>query len=475
MRNSYHNTSRDRTRSGSRGPLGSVNAHHDKRSLDDLMRDCSSLGRNSVYSRAIITTAIDFTVGEETIVDPRTDDADWNKDVRERFADWCEVCDNTGQLSFNEIAGDVVKSWFTSGAKLANKIVVNGRYCRLEMIDPIRLMNEAGRGDSREMLGGVQVDLKTNRPIKYWVADWNEQGTGVDYDPKPYDATGIWLVNNPRLQEAGQLRTAPRFAASIDKIEALETACKSTMGAYQLATFFALFITRNSPQGVPTQQVMAQAMVDQGLAKNQQEAIDRGVWQPMSVMEGLDGEDVKQIKPEHPTTGFSDMMWDELMVICAEQGYPLELVFMRFIRNYSASRSAIAVAWKKIRKDQKSLIRRFYRPVYLWWLANEIRQGRIKNPPNNQWSKCGFLMPRMPVLDPKAEAEAWLMQLSGGIKRHREVLHENDQGERDEFMTDFAEERKTNEDAGLTYGKPEQTTKSVSVNVEDEQGSELDA
>lgn len=470
MRDSHHNAQRDRTRQGSRAPLGSVNAHHDKRSLDDLMRDCSSLGRNSVYTRAILSTAVDHIVGDEVRVNPGSIDTKWNKDVRDRFHDWCDECDLTGQLSFDEIAGDVVKNWYTTGAKLANKVVVDGKYCRLEMIEPIRLMNEAGRPDTKDMIGGVQININTNKPIQYWIADWNEQGTGLDYNPKPHSAEHLWLVNNPRLQEAGQVRTAPRLSASIDKIEALETACKSTMGAYQLATFFALFITRNHANGVPTQDVLAQTMVNEGFANSKQEAIDRGVWQPMSIMEGLTGEDVKQIKPEHPTTGFDTMQWTELMTICAEQGFPLELVFMRFIRNYSASRSAIAVAWKKIRRDQKALIRRFYRPVYRWWLANEIRQGHVRELPNNEWRKVGFMMPNMPVLDPKAETEAWMMQLSGGIKRHAEVLLENDQGNRDQFMVDFKDERESNAQAGLDYGKPVQATRSETIVTEESDG-----
>lgn len=460
---SYHNASRDRTRSGTRGPLGSVNAHHDKRTLDDLIRDCSALSRNSIISRAIINTGIDHVVGEEVLVNPLTSDKDWNKETRERFHEWCDQCDNTDQLSMTEIAGDVVKSWFTTGAKIAHKVIRNGRYCRLEMIDAVRLMNEAGRPDTKDMIGGVQIDTQTNRPIKYWIADWNEQGTALDYDPKPHDATHLWMINNPRLQEAGQLRTAPRFAAAIDKIEALEVASKSTMGAYQLATFMALFITRQSTEGISTREQLARAMVDQGYASNITDALERGPWQPMSVMEGLPGEGIEQIKPEHPTTGFENMFWTELMTICAEQGYPLELVFMRFIRNWSASRSAISVAWKKIKKDQKALVRRFLKPVYHWWLANEIRQDRIRALPGNEWKKCAFVMPSMPVLDPKQETEAWLMQLSGGIKRHSEVLIENGQGDRSEFMPDFIDEAESNLAAGLEYGQPTQTTRSEQV------------
>ena len=475
MHNSYHNAKRDRTRQGTRGPLGSVNAHHDKKTLDDLIRDCTALSRNSIIAEAIETTAVDCVVGPEIIADPRTADKAWNADVQRRFGDWGESrCDITGQMTFTDIAGDFVRSWFDAGGKIAHKVVENGRYCKIETIEVVRLMNEAGRMDTRDMIGGVQINSVSGRPTKYWIADWNEQGTALDYKPEPYDATHMWLVNNPRLREGGQYRTAPRFAKYIDKIEALETADKSTLGAYQLQTFMALFITRNHPEGVSHQQQLAQAQVNAGLANSVDEAVDRGVWEPMSVMEGQPGEGVQPIMPTHPSTGWDVMWWTELQTVCGALGYPLELVFFRFIRNWSASKSAISAAWQGVKKDQKALKSYLLRPVYEWWLANEIRQGRISDP-GEDWNRVEFILPQQPVLDPKIEAEALSMQLASGLKLHRTALAEFGQGDRDTFMESFATERTENEAAGLSYSRPKAEFKSESTNtVEDGDGNPED-
>lgn len=473
---SYRNSRRTRLRNGDRGPTGSVNAHHDSRTLEDLIRDCGQVGRNSIIARAIRRAYEDHVVGDEVIADPRTKDKDWNREVQERFSAWAdERCDITDQLSLTGLASSIVSTWPTAGGTLVNTHVLNGRHCKLELIEVARLRNKNNGVDTRDMIGGVETNPSTGRPVRYWVADWNEQGTGLDYNPKPYDASGRWLVNNPRLREAGQYRAAPMFAASVDKIEDLETASKSTLGAYQLMTFLALAITRDLPEGVSTQTQLAKYMVEMGMASTEQEALERGVWGPGTILEMRPGEQVTPINPTHPTTGWDVMYWSEIMAMLGEHGLCPELVFSRFIRNYSASRSAISVCWKSIRKLQKALVRDFLRRVYHWWLANEIRQGRIRSLAGDEWKKVQFILPRMPVLDAKIETEAWLMQLAGGLKRHREVLLENDQGDRDQFMVDFVEERVSNKEAKLNYAQPTQQTESKNLNEDENEEENADA
>jgi lambda family phage portal protein len=472
---SYKNSSRDRLRNGTRGPLGSVNAHHDKRTLDDLMRDCQQVVRNSIVAQTLVQKHIDCVVGPEVAVDPRSGDKAWDSEVQKRFADFAEVCDITGQLNLTGIAADVVKAWDTCGGKLAHKVMLSNRYLRLEMIEAVRLMNEAGRPDTRDMVGGVQVNPATGRPIKYWIADWNEQGTGLDYHPKPYDATHLWLINDPRLREAGQYRTPPRLGAFVDKIEALEVATRSTMGAYQLATFMALAFTRKHPEGVSMQDVLAQSMVNSGEANSVSEARDRGPWGPASVFELEDGEDVKQIDPKHPTTAWDAYLKTELRVICAGMGLPLELVYMWFDRSWSAHKSAVSTAWQRVRMDQQALKRQLLIPLYRTWLAGEMLAGRIDEPSEGDWRAVDFIMPSQPVLDPKLEAEAHLMALSGGLKLHSTVLQEMGQGDRDTFIERFKVERDENEKAGLAYSRPKAQFSSESVNkTEDEDGENGD-
>ena len=429
MHNSHRNTKRGRTRGGSRGPIGSNNAHNDSRSIEDLIRDCTALKRSNHLAQAVIGARSDHVVGSKPAVEARTSNKKWNKLVEARFADWCDQCDITKQLSLSEIASAVVNSWDCTGGMIAHKFLSpEGNRPSLQMIDVIRLMNPKGKPDSKNYHGGVELSESTLSPLRYHIADWNDQGTSLDHDPKAYNAENILLINNPHLQDINQHRTVPRLSSVIDRFETIERAGTSTWGAYELATYIALFIIRAQAQGISVSEQIAQASV---------------------------------------TTGFDVMFWTELQAVCSGMGLPIELVLMRFIRNFAASRAAISVGWKKIEKYQEALKRRFLKPVYVWWLANEQIEGRIPYGPQDEWMKSEWFLPSQPVLDENTELDGLIKGLASGVYTLEYVLRRLGMGDREEHIAKIKIEAKDNLDAGITYGQPVQTSRSEQV-VEDQ-------
>lgn len=472
---SWRNADRNRTRGGRRGPIGSADAHADSVTLEKLIRDCTALTRNNLLAQAVVAARSDHVVGHSPTVEARSEDEAWNRDVEMRWAEWCDgACDVTGQMSFAEICGAVCESWDDAGGIIANKVDLGHNRVGLEMIEVVRLMNERGGADRRGMHGGVEYNA-LGRPVAYWLADWNDQMTSLGRTPRRYDATGMWLVNNPHLQRVGQHRTVPRLASVVDRFETIERAGTSTWGAYELATYIALFIKNRLPESISIEDYMAYAQVGAGEASSVAQAKDRGVWKPLSVLEGAPGEEIQQVKPEHPTTGFDQMFWTELQAICSAMGMPPELVYMRFVRNYSASRSAISVGWKKVLKYQEVMKRRFIRPVYHWWLANEQLAGRVRIKPDPEWKRCEVILPGMPVLDPKVETEALGNQLSLGLCLHEDALRQLGKGDRAEFMRKWMIEKQENEAAGLSYSQTPQVTRSEQVDPYALEGENADA
>ncbi len=465
---SFDNATRGRGRPGSHAPLASPNAHRDQRTLEALIRDCEALARNNHLVRAMLTAKADMIVGHRPTVEARTSDNNWNRETEKRFLDWsCEACDNAGQLSLNQYATAVVKAWDTAGGLLIHKLAERGRV-RMEAIEVARLRNPGGKPDTRTMHAGVEL-TEGGRPVRYHVADWSTYGTFVESKTTEVDASNAWLLNNPRLLDANQHRTEPGLASVVDRLETLDRAVESTFGAYELATYIALFIERADPQQNIEDQ-MAQAAVQAGLATSTQDAIERGVWQPLGVMQGRIGEKVTQIKPEFPSTSFDQLFWTELHTIAAALDLPLEIAFMRFIRNWSASRSAVSVAWRAVEVYQRVLVDRFLRPVYRWWLANEQISGRIAQ--REDWRDCEWFMPTMPMLDPKQELEAQLMALGGGLKLHETALRETGQGDRATFITKWDREQQENRAIGLRYAQPVQVNRSETVEAGADDGTE---
>jgi lambda family phage portal protein len=474
---SFNNSSRGRLRRPGHGPIGSANSHRDERTLEKLIRDCQHEARNNPIARTLMHARSDFVVGSSPIHETRSEDKDWNKEVEARFADWSAGrCDSAGQMTLAQIAAAIVNAMDDSGGILAHKVGGKGGWApRIELIEAIRLKNPPGRSDSRFLTAGVELSESTNRPVAYHVADWNEQGTSLTTQTRKLDSTAALLINNPRLLGPNQHRAEPGLAAVLDKIEALTRTCEASLVAHELAAMTALVIQRENAQGVTHEDAMAESMVAAGLATSTQDAKDRGLWLPGGVMELNAGESVFQVDPKHPSSGFEVMFWTELHAICAALDLPLELVYMRFTNNFAASRSAISVGWRKMQVLQAYITSRFLTPIYLWWLAGEIREGGLRMPKGAGWNRHGFILPAMPSLDPKAEAEAQLLALAGGITTHRRVLLDRGEGDRAQFMEAWKAEHQENTDAGLTYGQPLQITRSEQQNPYELQHEEADA
>lgn len=465
MYNSFTNTTRDRMRGGSRGALASRNAHRDSRSLENAIRDCQDKARNDLLARAMMSARADAIVGDDPIFQALSTDPAWNTEVEKRFQDWCDdQADLSGVLSFAEICSGIVNSWDENGGELVHKVVQGaGRTmrCRLQVIEILRLVNPGNRQDNRLLQGGVQISERTGRAEGYFVGEWNDQGTSVKPATEPMDASNFWLVNNPRGLKGGQHRAEPMLTAALDRLDKIDRSTEASWDAYELASMIALFIKKQSLAGPSTADQLARAQVTAGLAASASEAKDRGLWASGQVMEGLVGEEIQTINPAHPVTGFDTMLWTELQVIFAAMDMTPELVAMWFIKNYAASRSAISVAWRRVQKYQGYLVRKFMKPVYRWWVANEILSGRINAVEG--WRDCAWYLPVMPVLDPKVEAEAEVLKLTNGLTLHEKSLRVLGSGRRDQFMPKWKTEHQENEDAGLRYGKPEQTTRSEQV------------
>ena len=480
LHNSFSNSTRDRLRGGTRGPTGSANAHRDSRTLERLIQDCQQVARNDLIAASIISARADSIVGDDPIFEALSEDEAWNTEVEMRFAEWCESqCDLSGTLSFAQICSSIVNRWDDSGGALVNKVIRGtgkSARCRLETIEILRLVNPGRKQDSKTMHGGVEISEETGAAVAYHIGDWNEQGTMVGSNPTRWDASNIWLLNNPRGLAPGQHRAEPLLSRVIDRLETIDQSTEASWTSYQLAANISLFITRQTMEGARTEDQMAAAMVTAGLARTVAEAKERGVWNPGSVMEGMPGEGVQTIDPAHPVTGFDAMLWTELQNIFAAMDTAPELVALRFIKNFAASRAALSVIWRRVQFYQQALRSRFMLPVYRWWVCNEIQTQRLKEVKG--WRNGAWHLPLIPVLDRKTEVEGILLELSGGLMNHDKSLRILGSGSRESFMKKWKTQTAENLKAGLVYSQPVQVTRSEQTEpyaVQDESGANADA
>jgi capsid protein len=466
---SFDNTSRSRIRTRPAPPLASAAGHRDERTLEAAIRDGRDAQRNSDVVGAIINGAISTVVGDEVTLKVTTDDEAWNREVEERWAAWSCRCDLTAQLTFTELLAAVVSDHFAAGGLLVNKYQATANHQgRLQAIEVDRLRNPRGTRDDKTHHAGVQTD-ELGGVLGYHVAEWGRSKTHLETATTFVPAGHAWLVNDCYMPQAGLYRAEPRLTRVLERLEELLIARRSTLAAYELATLIGLFFAREDPDGSIGQK-FARAMVNAGGAADVSQAQDRGQYQAAAILEGRPNERVTQIKPEFPTTQFDLYLWTELHIICASVGLPLEIAMFRFIRNFSASKAAVSIAHRTVKRQRARLRDRLMSPVYEWWLHQEIAHGRIADPdPHARDRSRAYMRHRwrfapMPSMDLDAEVEAHLKMLAGGLITHGAALDAVGQGPRDRYLTERTAELAEERELGLEIGKkPTQPTESRTV------------
>jgi hypothetical protein len=85
---------------------------------------------------------------------------------------------------------------------------------------------------------------------------------------------------------------------------------------------------------------------------------------------------------------------------------------MRFNQNYSASRAALILFWRKVVLDREEMAADYLNPHYEMWLAEEIAAGRIQAPGWSDpvlraaWLNCSWVGMPLPDIDPSKTAKA---------------------------------------------------------------------
>ena len=463
---SFENATRGPMRNGRKPRAATRTAHRDQATLDTLIPDCEAIARNNHLVRATLSCMRDVVVGHAPAIEATGGDAEWRADVERRFRDWADsvLPDAFGTMGFWDLAGDVVTRWETSGGVLRHFVKEPDRPLAVELIDVYRLRNQNGTRDTETMKGGVETDGA--RPVAYHVADWDPAGISLRRTDTRRLAHGpADLINSPRLLGAGQYRAEPGLSTVVDRYEKLNVATDASFTAYVVAASIALTVERDQTRSAGNvESQMAQAMVDAGYADSVEDAIETGYMDAGMFFEASPGDKIGQVDSKHPSAPFQEAFWMELQALCAAVDLPVELVFYRYIRNWSASRSAIATAWRRIQSRQDALRRRFVVPTWRAWLRGEIADKRIPFVPD--WDRCEVRLATMPVLEPKQEIEALTMKLAAKLTTHEAALAELGITDRAAFMQKLATEKAEADAIGITVGE-QPVQKTVSVNEDD--------
>jgi len=426
-------TSRWRRRRTGVASMGSGADYHyrsegDYLRLLELARD---MDRNDTIVGQTIDRAVTNQIQDGITLDVRTGDEDLDSELTARWTEWsldADQCDLAGESTWSDHEWLVPRAVLVDGDILALPL----RDGPLELVEAHRLRTP--RNTRKNVVHGVLLDPATRRREAYWL-------TKDDVDPlhsitrvadvRQYparDADGhrqVFQVYNRK--RSSQTRGVSAMAPVVDVAGMFEDIQFAKMIQHQVVSCFAIFRERDISfqHGADTQQRGERETETLGDGSSRTiEGISPGMEIP-----GLPGEKLSMNSPNVPNPEFFDHVRLMLTLIGINLGMPLVMVLMDASEtNFSGWRGAVDQARLGFKRNQKALISRFHRPVYLWkvrqWLAEDhvlraAAESAKINIFGHRWNPPGW-----PYIEPLKDASADLLRTRNCLISQRRRCHE---------------------------------------------------
>jgi len=124
------------------------------------------------------------------------------------------------------------------------------------------------------------------------------------------------------------------------------------------------------------------------------------------------GEDLKAFPETAPSESFDSFVHSFTSYLAAASSMPIEVLLMKFDKNFSASRASLILFWRVAQIWREEMASDFLNPVYEMWLSEEIAAGRISAPGwldprlKAAWINNRWVGSPMPNIDPSKTAAA---------------------------------------------------------------------
>lgn len=413
-------------------PLDRRNRVRRSRRIDDV----------NILGSSMLDRTVDNVIGEGMILQATTTNKRFNKSVE---AAWKDVdLDVTGLRDL----GELQRGWFRSYLRDGDIAALMTHAGVVQTIETDRIQSPDGSDDN--VVEGVRIDA-AGKPITFYVLVMD----GRERRYVSRSASDIaYLAHNDRMGHR-DVRGIPVMAQLGWLLEQVDGTIESVVMAHRMSAMFGLIHKRKDPHASFNAISSTSTNADGNSQKTM--TLEPAMYQWIG-----EGEDVVQVKPEHPTTSFSDFMRMLVRFGGMKLGLPLELALMDFSQtNYSSARASMEQAYRRFRIHQKRFARQMVSPIYRWWLINAIEDGVIRNAPPDPFGHSWMGQP-WPYLDPQKEAEAALVATDGGLSTLTMELAKRGM-DFDEWLQKRSEEVAAIEASGVDVSKSSKTRDAVDM------------
>lgn len=408
---------------------------------------------DSPTAKAIVTRIADTVAdtGLKVECTPNTDilgltpeqGLDWAENVQQLFHLWAKSKTQSrhGQYSFYQSQRMYMKFQIRDNDMFVRLFYSRQRSLlsplQFSFIDPDQINGSAitttdGLASTTEG-DGITRDAQ-GREISYSV--WTKKGNGQwNSEPKKIPAVGsrskrIMMLHGFTADFAGQGRGFSQIAHIIQELQKLtdftlaqiEKAITQSINSYYVkpskdAPAVNSFGGLAEKGGIgPDNATLEQSPTVTGTGGNVQfKEMPRSVTRTAGgtvVANGQPGEELVALPNTAPSESYDAFVKSFVSNLSASSGIPVEVLFMQFGANYSASRATLMLFWRIVGIHRQEMVTDYLAPVFEMWLSEAIAKGQISAPGFSDptlkaaWLNCNWKGTPMPNIDPKRTADA---------------------------------------------------------------------
>lgn len=370
----------------------------DQRSMRDRARN---LERNNPLAAGVLDRAVENVIGTGIRVEPRTENDDFNSQVKVLWADFCKNCDVRKMRTFEQMQALLVRSELRDGDVGCLLAEVSGEP-KLQPIEGDYIESPAGKYNGGMMVDGVELN-GAGAPVRFYIKSLNEK-QATSY--LPISERDFVFLSDPN--QFSMVRGVTKFAQSFWLFEHIDGYLEATVSAARIAACFGILIKKNNA---------AKAFGALGTATNGQGNSQQTLRLEPGMAQYLQpDEDVTQLQPHQPTQNFPDAIAAFTRFVGLPFGLTIEQLLLDFSRtSYSSARAALLQARQTADMMQQRFACRFVSRVYQWAVSKWVKRGMITGDiPEDYW-KHEWIPQGRPWVDPTKDMQAALMAIDAGL------------------------------------------------------------
>lgn len=304
-----------------------------------------------------------------------------DQEVETAWLAWCEECDLTGRLKFEDMQAVILDTRMVDGEILVYKKPTKDGL-RLQLI-------EADQIDSYRGKGGLEVD-DNGVVTAYFI----KSGSKTERVPAEY------IINYRKTGRATQYRGVSEYSRSIIDIKNFSAFVSANIETLRARANVAYAVTSASGGGIH-----GGVMTDDDGERIQQ--INGAFVHYLGA-----GESITALDSRTTPVNFREFVNSTVRMIAVGRNISYELAFRDFSQvNFSSARASIIQDNKRFDAEQKHIIQYVLNDIFRTWYEIETLRGALRGP----MPKFGWVTPAREWVQPKQDLDVVLTKIENNL------------------------------------------------------------